>query len=48
MEKIKDMIETAFSKKDAIEMLETFKIFSNISEKQYQKGRELIQQELNK
>jgi hypothetical protein len=45
MKKIKDMIETSFSKKDAIEMLETFRIFGDVSEKQFQKGRELIRKE---
>ena len=45
MKKIKDMIETSFSKKDAIEMLETFRIFGDVSEKHFQKGRELIRKE---
>ena len=36
------MIETAFTKKDAREMLETFRIFGNITEEEYSKGRELI------
>tara|TARA_Y100000385_G_scaffold166436_1_gene172533 strand:- start:3490 stop:3633 length:144 start_codon:yes stop_codon:yes gene_type:complete len=47
MKKIKDMIESAPSKKDAMEMLNTFKIFGDITEKQYEKGRELIRKEFN-
>jgi hypothetical protein len=45
MKKIKTMIESAFFKKDAIDMLETFRIFGNITEQEYQKGRELITKE---
>lgn len=45
MEKIKDMIESAPTKKDAMEMLNTFKIFGDISEEQYEKGCELIKKE---
>ena len=48
MKKIKDMIVTSFSKKDAMEMLETFKIFGSVSETQYQKGKELIRNEYSK
>ena len=42
MKKIKTMIESAMTKRDAMQMLETYRIFGNISESQYQKGRELI------
>jgi hypothetical protein len=48
MKKIKEMIETAFNKKDAMDMLETFRIFGNISNEEYTKGRELIKEEFNK
>jgi hypothetical protein len=42
MKRIKEMIETAPRKKDAREMLETLRIFGNITETQYAKGREMI------
>ena len=45
MKKIKDMIESTPTKKDAMEMLNTFRIFGDISEEQYTKGRELIREE---
>lgn len=45
MKKIKEMIESAPTKKGALEMLTTFKIFGGITEKQYVKGRELIKKE---
>lgn len=45
MKKIKDMIESAPTEKDAMEMLNTFKIFGDISEEQYVKGCELIKKE---
>jgi hypothetical protein len=45
MKKIKKMIETAFNKKDAMDMLEIFRIFGNISNEEYIKGRELIKEE---
>tara|TARA_R110000782_G_scaffold116145_1_gene206173 strand:+ start:890 stop:1036 length:147 start_codon:yes stop_codon:yes gene_type:complete len=48
MKKIINMVETSFSKKDAMEMLEAFRIFGNVSENQYQKGKELIRNEYNK
>jgi hypothetical protein len=48
MKKIKKMIETAFNKKDAMDMLETFRIFGNISDKEYVKGKELIKKEFSK
>jgi len=41
------MIETAFSKKDAREMLETFRIFGNITEGEYRKGKKLIKLEFD-
>ena len=48
MKKRKEMIETAFNKKDAMSMLETFRIFGNISYEEYIKGRELIIKEFKK
>ena len=48
MKKIKTMIESAMTKRDAMQMLETYRIFGNISESQYQKGRELIRKEFSK
>lgn len=45
MKKIKQIVETSPSKKIAMDMLETHKIFGDITEKQYQKGRELIRNE---
>ncbi len=47
MKKIKNMIETAFTKKDAREMLETYRIFGNITEYQYRKGIKLIKLEFD-
>jgi len=48
MKKIKEMIETAPTKKMAMDMLETFRIFGNITDRQYQKGRELIRKEFDR
>ncbi len=45
MKEVREMIESAPTKKMAREMLNTFKIFGNINEKQYEKGRELIRKE---
>lgn len=39
------MIESAFNKRSAMEMLETFKIFGNITEEEYLKGKKLIKKE---
>ena len=47
MDRIKIMIETAFNKKDAREMLETYRIFGNITEEEYRKGRALIKLEFD-
>jgi hypothetical protein len=46
MKKIKHMIETAPTKSMAIDMLNTWKIFGNITERQYEKGRKLITKEI--
>ena len=48
MKKVKAMIESAFTKKDAMDMLETWRIFKGLSEEDYQKGRELIRKEFDK
>ena len=45
MKKIIQMIDTAPNKKMAMEMLETFRIFGNITESEYAKGRKLIKEE---
>jgi hypothetical protein len=45
MKEVREMIESAPTKKMAREMLNTFKIFGDITEKQYEKGRELIRKE---
>jgi hypothetical protein len=46
MKKIKHMIETSPTKSMAIDMLNTWKIFGNITERQYEKGRKLITKEI--
>lgn len=45
MKRIKDMVESAFNKKDAMEMLERWRIFGDMTESQYRKGMELIKKE---
>jgi len=45
MTKIKNMIESASTKIEAINMLNTWRLFGNITESQYTKGRELIRKE---
>jgi len=47
MKKIKHMIETAPTKSMAMDMLNTWKTFGNITERQYEKGRHLIREEFN-
>lgn len=47
-EKIKDMIESAPTKSMAMNMLETWRIFGDMTEKQYQKAKELIKKEFQK
>jgi hypothetical protein len=47
MKKIKEIIETSPTKSMALKMLETYRIFGNITETQYKKGRELIKKEFN-
>ena len=43
--KIKEMVESAPNKKLAIDMLNTWRTFGNMTEDQYTKGRELIEKE---
>lgn len=48
MKKIKEMIEYAPTKKIAMDMLETMRIFGNMSDVNYRKGRALINKEFKK
>ena len=41
------MIETTPTKSMAIDMLNTWRIFGNITESQYEKGRKLITEEFS-
>ena len=47
-EKIKDMVESAPTKSMALNMLETWRIFGDLSEKQYVKARKLVNKEFEK
>ena len=47
MKKIKAMVESAPTKKDAMEMLEAMRIYGNLSDANYEKGRELIRKEFS-
>lgn len=47
MERIKDMVESAFNKRDARNMLETWKTFGSMTDEMYTYGRELIQKEFD-
>lgn len=47
MKKIIHMIESAPTKRDAMEMLETWRIFGKVTDDQYQQARELIRKEFN-
>ena len=47
MKKIKAMIESASSKKEAMEMLNWWRLYSNLSDANYQKGREMIRKEFS-
>lgn len=48
MKKIITMIESAPTKKVAMDMLETWRIFGSVTPKQYEKARELIRKEFEK
>ena len=48
MKKIKEMIESASTKSEAIGMLNTYLIYSDITIQQYDKGRKLITNEFKK
>jgi len=45
MKKIKNMVESASTKIEAINMLNTWRLFGDITESQYIKGRELVRKE---
>lgn len=45
MKKILEIVDTAPTKKMAMDALETLRIFGNITENDYQKGRKLIVKE---
>ena len=45
MKKIRAMVESAPTKKDAMEMLSWMRIYGNVSDANYEKGRELIRKE---
>ena len=47
MKKIKAMIESASSKKEAMEQLNWMQLYGNLSDANYQKGRELIRKEFS-
>lgn len=47
MKKIKAMVESAPTKKDAMDMLNWMRLYGNISDVNYQKGRELIRKEFS-
>lgn len=48
MKRIQNMIESASTKIEAINILNTWIVFGNITEEQYKKGRELISKEFKK
>jgi hypothetical protein len=48
MKKIKEMIEEAPTKKMAIEMLDSMRIFGDVSDINYEKGKKLIRKEFTK
>ena len=45
--KIIEMVKSAPNKKLAIDMLNTWRSFGNMSDKQYEEGRKLIVKEFN-
>ena len=47
MKKIRAMVESAPTKKDAMEMLSWMRIYGNVSDANYEKGRELIRKEFS-
>ena len=47
MKKIKAMVESAPTKKDAMDMLSWMRIYGNLSDANYEKGRELIRKEFS-
>ena len=47
MKKIKAMVESAPTKKDAMDMLTSMRIYGNLSDLNYEKGRKLIRKEFS-
>jgi hypothetical protein len=47
MKRVKEMIETAPSKKMAMDMLEQWRLFNGLSESLYEKGRKYIREAWN-
>ena len=45
---VREMIESVPTKKMAIDMLESMRIFGDVNEVNYKKGRELIRKEFKK
>lgn len=48
MKRIQEMIESASTKIEAINMLNIWRTFGSITDKQYHKGRVLIEQQFTK
>jgi hypothetical protein len=48
MKKIIAMIESAPTKREALSMLETWRVFGNVTDTQYKKARDLIRKEFEK
>ena len=48
MKKIKEMVYSAPTKKDAMDMLSWMRIYGDLSDTLYQNGRELIRKEFKK
>jgi hypothetical protein len=48
MKKIKEMVESAPTKSMAIEILNIYRTFGDITQTQYEKGRQLITKEFTK
>lgn len=48
MKKIKEMIESAPTRKMAVDALNAMQIFGDITESQFEKGRKLIRKEFAK
>lgn len=44
MKKIKEMVDSALSKRDAMQMLETWRIFRGLNDTLYNKGKAYIKE----